>query len=535
MFLTVLVPGPRNPKEKLDVFLQPLIAELKHLWEVGVPTYDISLKQNFHMRAVLIWTISDFSAYSMLSGWSTAGRLACPHCMENTDAFTLEKSGDNHRKFLPANHAFRRNKKAFRRNKTITVGPPVARSGEDIFNQIQALGLIKVTEDYDDTNKNASNRSGTGWKKMRIFWDLPYWKDLLIRYNLDVMHIEKNVFDNVFNIVLNVLGKTKDTIKSREELNLYCTRPELNRNESSGKYPKASYTLDKNEKKVLCEWVKNLRFPYGYMSNMSRCVDMSKLKMYGMKSHDCHVFMQRILPVAFRELIPQNVWKAITELCLFFKDLTSRTIQIDDMCRLNDNSPIILCNLERIFPPSFFDSMKHLPVHLPNEARLAGPVQYRWMYPFERYLRKLKNHTGSPLGKMSKRYLDAKEYKAAQIYILLNCHEVTDIYLKLFEDEMVAGNPFISASNLGTKIDEDFVDWFKRYVNRQSTNNIVNKYIQDLAKGPLLEIKTYPGYIVNGYRFHTIAHGAHRATMNSRVCIKGEIYNTDELDFYGAY
>ena len=26
MFLTVLVPGPRNPKQELDVFLQPLIA-----------------------------------------------------------------------------------------------------------------------------------------------------------------------------------------------------------------------------------------------------------------------------------------------------------------------------------------------------------------------------------------------------------------------------------------------------------------------------------------------------------------------------
>lgn len=111
MFLTVLVPGPRNPKEKLDVFLQPLIEELKNLWEVGVQTYDVSLKQNFQMRAALLWSISDFPAYSMLSGWSTAGRLACPHCREKSDAFTLEKSGkqswfDCHRKFLPLNHTF---------------------------------------------------------------------------------------------------------------------------------------------------------------------------------------------------------------------------------------------------------------------------------------------------------------------------------------------------------------------------------------------------------------------------------------------
>ncbi|WCJ25500.1 hypothetical protein M5689_007379 [Euphorbia peplus] len=34
--------------------------------------------------------------------------------------------------------------------------------------------------------------------------------------------------------------------------------------------------------------------------------------------------------------------------------------------------------------------MVHLAVHLATEAKLAGPVQYRWMYPIERFLRKLK-------------------------------------------------------------------------------------------------------------------------------------------------
>ena len=54
MFLTVIVPGPKNPKQGIDVFLQPLISELLQLWEVGVLTYDVSLKQNFMMRATLM-------------------------------------------------------------------------------------------------------------------------------------------------------------------------------------------------------------------------------------------------------------------------------------------------------------------------------------------------------------------------------------------------------------------------------------------------------------------------------------------------
>ena len=44
MFLLVIVPRSNNPKHKIDVFLQPLIAELKHLWEVGVETCDVSQK-----------------------------------------------------------------------------------------------------------------------------------------------------------------------------------------------------------------------------------------------------------------------------------------------------------------------------------------------------------------------------------------------------------------------------------------------------------------------------------------------------------
>uniref|UniRef100_A0A251TUS8 DUF4218 domain-containing protein n=1 Tax=Helianthus annuus TaxID=4232 RepID=A0A251TUS8_HELAN len=44
----------------------------------------------------------------------------------------------------------------------------------------------------------------------------------------------------------------------------------------------------------------------------------------------------------------------------------------------------ILCDLERIFPPSFFDVMVHLSVHLASEAKLGGTVHYRWMYPIER-------------------------------------------------------------------------------------------------------------------------------------------------------
>ena len=220
--------------------------------------------------------------------------------------------------------------------------------------------------------------------KKKYLWDLSYWKSNLIRYNLDVMHIEKKFFENIINTVMSVEGKTKDNAKSRADLNVICDRPELEMDQVTGRYPKACYTLDKQSKQVLCDWLKNLKFPDGYVSNMGRCIDMKKLKMFGMKSHDCHVFMQRIMPIAFRELLPSNVWQPLTELSNFFRELTSTAISESDMLRLHGEIPLIICKLERVFPPSFFDCMEHLPVHLAYEAWLAGPVQYRWMYPFER-------------------------------------------------------------------------------------------------------------------------------------------------------
>ena len=93
-----------------------------------------------------------------------------------------------------------------------------------------------------------------------------------------------------------------------------------------------------------------------------------------MKTHDCHIFMQRLIPIAFWNLMPTNVWEPLIELSLFFKDLTCTELREEDIRKLELEILVILCKLKRIFPPGFFDSMEHLPVHLPYEARIAGLV-----------------------------------------------------------------------------------------------------------------------------------------------------------------
>ena len=111
---------------------------------------------------------------------------------------------------------------------------------------------------------------------------------------------------------------------------------------------------------MLCDWLKNIKFSDGYVSNLARCVDMRKFKLFGMKIHDCHVFMQRLMSVAFRELLPSKVWEAIIELSLFFKNLTFSEITMADMEKLEGEISVIICKLEGIFPPIFFDIMEQI-------------------------------------------------------------------------------------------------------------------------------------------------------------------------------
>lgn len=136
--LALVIPGRKSPGQNVDVFLRPLIDDLKMLYTEGVLTYDAYRKNNFEMRAILLWTVSDFPAYAMLSGWSTHGKLACPYCMGTVDSFQLKNGGkscwfDCHRRWLPETHPLRRDRNGFRAGARVSTGPPPILTGEEIW------------------------------------------------------------------------------------------------------------------------------------------------------------------------------------------------------------------------------------------------------------------------------------------------------------------------------------------------------------------------------------------------------------------
>jgi hypothetical protein len=307
--LSLLIPGPNSPGNDIDVYLQPLIDDLKELWDVGIETYDASSSRNFQLHAALLWTINDFPAYGMLSGWSTKGALACPCCNKKTSSCRLKYSYKQcymgHRRFLPIDHPWRNNKSSFDNTREVRHAPQPL-TGDDVIAQHENIQPVI----FGKTIKKPKQKEGEkhNWKKKSIFFELPYWRTVLLRHNLDVMHIEKNICQSVIGTLLNIEGKTKDTLKSRLDLRRMGLKKPLHPIKNGVKYtiPPARYTMSSAEKAKFCQLLKDVRFPDAYASNIGRCINVKECKISGLKSHDYHVLLERIVPLAVRGLLPKD-------------------------------------------------------------------------------------------------------------------------------------------------------------------------------------------------------------------------------------
>ncbi|KAI5350980.1 hypothetical protein L3X38_003871 [Prunus dulcis] len=258
----------------------------------------------FTLRAAVMWTVNDFPAYAMVSG------KVCYL---------------GHRRWLPWDHEWREKDKEFDGNTERRLRPREW-SGDEILEQLNRLDFAPFGKTVSRTRPSTH----LNWTHKPMFFELPYWSKLKLRHNLDVMHVEKNVFDTLVGTILDIEGKTKDTIKARLDLERMGIRRGLwmNRDSDKARRDLAFFSMKPNDKKKFLKFVSSVKFPDGYASNIARCL-----------RHDI--------------------------------------VQV-------------LCKFEMIFPPAFFTSMMHVMVHLPEEALLAGPVNYRWMYPIERLLGELK-------------------------------------------------------------------------------------------------------------------------------------------------
>jgi hypothetical protein len=134
-------------------------------------------------------------------------------------------------------------------------------------------------------------------------------------------------------------------VKAWLDLALICNRPSFHLvQKNNGKWdrPRAPFCIHKNDKVIVLQWFKELKFPDAYATNIRRGVDLLKKKILGLKSHDYHIFMERLLPVAFRGFLPDNIWHCLAELSFFYRQLCAKELSKDIVCSLEDNVVVLL-------------------------------------------------------------------------------------------------------------------------------------------------------------------------------------------------
>ncbi|XP_058191435.1 uncharacterized protein LOC131308510 [Rhododendron vialii] len=336
------------------------------------------------MRATFLWTLHDWPALGDISGWRTKGHYSCYTCNDEPyfESLRSNTAYTNHRAYLPEDHAERRKRLAYNgkpENRKRSLELPVEKIQEQL-NNVSGVILGK-----NPANKKRK-RHKPNWTKRSILYELTYVKDRKLLHNIDVMHCEKNFSENIVGTMLGIDGKNKDTDKARKDLEDKGIRKDLwltQRPDGSYVKPCASFALTLKEKEAFFEFLKSVKYPDGYAANISRSVNSTNGRLTGLKSHDYHILIQQILPIGMRGFVDKEISTTLFELGSFFQDLCSKTLRRSELEKLEDRIVLILCKLEKIFPPAFFDVMVHLAVHLPREAILGGPVHYRWMYPIE--------------------------------------------------------------------------------------------------------------------------------------------------------
>jgi hypothetical protein len=315
IFLSLIIPGPNYLGKNLSVYMQPLVDDLNHSWHHPTLTYDRATKTNFLMKVWFHYSMHDMPGYALFCGWCTAGKWPCPVCRHLLEFLWLAAGKkyvafDTHRKFLESDHPFRQDKKNFKKGKVVLEERQVPTfEGAVVRAELDALVLtpsgVPLYDGYGKTHN---------WTHEAAISKLEYYHKLELPHNIDVMHTKKNVAESLFHTICNIPEKTKDNVKARVDVKELCDRPAQHmrppdKNQKGWFKPNSPFVLDKDQKKESFKWLKYaVNFPDGYCSNISKGVNIATGKVTGLKSHDYHIWIERLMPVMVRGYLPEHIW-----------------------------------------------------------------------------------------------------------------------------------------------------------------------------------------------------------------------------------
>jgi hypothetical protein len=230
----MLISGPRQPGNDINVFLEPLMEDMQKLWEEGVKMTDASLKE-FTLKAIILVTITDYPSLFSLSG-QIKGKTGYVVCIDGTCYTYLGASKKlvymRHRRCLPKKHRYWHPSMNpyFDNQDEPQTKPKRTGYGQKVFDMVKGINIEfrkKKKEEEDGSKKprkkgkcDATEKEAepapalVPFKKQSCFFKfLSYWKELDTPHAINYMHLEKNVFESTIRVLLDIKTKMKDGLK----------------------------------------------------------------------------------------------------------------------------------------------------------------------------------------------------------------------------------------------------------------------------------------------------------------------------------
>jgi len=263
------------------------------------------------------------------------------------------------------------------------------------------------------------------------------------------------------------------------------------------------------------------------------------------------------------------------KLCAFLNAISQKVIDQESLPRLQRDVVQCLVSFELVFPPSFFNIMTHLLVHLVEEIAILGPVFLHNMFPFERYMGVLKKYVHNrarPEGSISKGYvteeviefcvdfipdlkaigvpqsrhegrLRGKGTLGKKAIICRDGHSLNQAHYTVLQSSISVA-PYINEHKNILRLqhpgqsDEwirrehmaSFGGWLQRHLTNDTT---VGDQLYLLARTPSSTVCTFQGYEINGNTFYTIGQDKKSTNQNSGVRFDAAEDNGQKTTYYG--
>ncbi|GJY70194.1 DIE2/ALG10 family protein [Tanacetum coccineum] len=222
----------------------------------------------------------------------------------------------------------------------------------------------------------------------------------------------------------------------------------------------------------------------------------------------------------------------------------------DGMLKAQSKVVDIMCNLELIYPPAFFDIMIHLVIYLPLEDLEGGPIHPRWMYPFEIFMKKLKiyvRNKAKPEGSIAEGYVAEEALTFSSYYFRdvttkfnrpdhnVDCPPPTYQYVLHNSPEIDTYRAKFKSEFPNQDMKEEFSGWFgsqirQRHIDKDPGVSASSKLFA-LACGPTQTPISVNSCVVNGVSLNDLEIAfLHIDGQSINVDAPPDIINVDEDD-----